>query len=346
MNLTMNTRLQSVSALTLFLAVSSPALLPWLTQKPSQAEEQPLQPVPVTSFHQAPSAPPDTADQGLDWRARLSQQDFAQRTEAFHQATRQAAWDSYLRGQLEDWAAGQDELAWTCHLILDQLRGDPFASMGIPSHPGSLFQRFMGGAPFTGTGLDQMLGMSAPQGWGSPGFSLPNGQAIPMGKSQGYRLEVTPDGAKLHVETSGPEGTDSQTFEADSLEQLQETYPDLLGQDLGQGAGLERLFSSQLLPKVPMAPSPGAIPTDVLGVLVTEVDGGLLVSEVSPRTMARALGLQPGDTLTELLGRPTPTVAEVQAALGSWDSKQPLEAQWLDSSGSPRAGTWKPQADR
>ena len=340
----MNTRLQSVSALTLLVAASTPALLPWLNQEPTQDDA--LQPVPGTSYHQAPSAPQSAPDQGLDWYNRLTQEDFHQRAQAFRQAKSMAARDSQLRGLLTEWAAGQDELAWTCHLLLDQLQTDPFASMGVPRDPGSLFHRAFGADPFNGSGFEQLFGLANPLDLGSPGLGFPGGSGIPMGKSQGYRLEITPDGAKLHIETNGPEGSESQTFEADSLEELQASYPDLLGQDLDLSPELRPLFPSSLRPLGDVPTQPGKIRTDVLGVLVTEVDRGLQISEVFPRTMAHKLGLRPGDTLTELLGRPTATVADVQAALSQWDSELPLSAQWLDSSGAEKTGTWRAAAAR
>ena len=54
------------------------------------------------------------------------------------------------------------------------------------------------------------------------------------------------------------------------------------------------------------------------------VDGGVLVVEVPPGTVAEAAGLQPGDVLTHVGGAAVKSIGELRRGLAGTDAELPL----------------------
>lgn len=66
---------------------------------------------------------------------------------------------------------------------------------------------------------------------------------------------------------------------------------------------------------------------DNLGI-VLETDRGDTVRRVVPGSVAKQVGLQPGDRLITLANRPIASFADASFALDSWKSDQPMPVEW------------------
>lgn len=341
-------------------ALTCGALLTTSVLASSGAKQAPtgLQPVaPPSAPHRlapvqltAPGAP------ATSWREALSSEDFEQRATAFDQAVEAARRDATLRTALGEWAEDKSlgELAWTAHLILHEVNKQPAHSFGFGAQDPfqglfgdrDPFQDFFGGGdPFAGL---------FPRGLGSAPLpqQLPSSSGGMQMQGRSFSMETTPDGVKVRVETEGPDGTQTQEFEADSLEDLQATHPELFedqGLQVFSGQAPGGLFGhAQGLVPAPMLPA-GKVRTDVLGVMVREVaessagPGGLLVERVLPGTIAAAVGLEKGDVVLRVAGMPVATSADVKAALRDRDDDEGVVVEWRDAAGDVQAGSWEPE---
>ena len=232
---------------------------------------------------------------GLDleaWRARLSDPDFPARAGALDEAAALAAHDAGMRAALEAWATGRDELAWTAWLALRQadhadaapsrgLRTAPHGGAWMPfvHPPGTTFgpdgptwpgqqsgtpSPFGTWDPFGGGGLDVWFGGP----FGAPG--LPDGA-----ERGGLSISVGPDGVEVRVEEATDEGTETRTYGADSMEELEAAHPELFaeggalegfsadGPGLpgpgGPAVGDDDPFHGGLFGRAPL-PGPGSLP--------------------------------------------------------------------------------------
>jgi hypothetical protein len=256
--------------------------------------------------------------------------------------------DPELRAALEEWAAAPDdrELAWTAHVILD-LAEHRVRSNATPTLPfgGSLFDDPFPQLPF----------IQAPNFGGSPFDAffrdrLQPGQGGGTFERKQSSFEVTPDGVKLHIETTGPDGTQTETFEAETMEELKAAHPELFE----QGGLVPRMQVGERFGLLPKAAAPGAGPgfdltpgqlrTDILGVLVgagADVDG-LIVQRVFPGTIAAELGLGIGDTIVRINERKVSGVEDIQAELAARSADGALEVEWVGPRGTHHTATWKP----
>ncbi len=347
--------------LTSLLALLGTSLLAAYLAHPSAAQSQGLQPVAPPAGPGTPTGPnlvapaPAPTQAGPSWREELTQLDLAQRTLAFDRAVEAARTDPALRDSLQAWAddPSQPELAWTAHLVLhlaaDSHDPNPFGAPFFrrPSLPGfddDLFESFF-------RGFD-----SNPFG-GSP-FAPNTGQS----QGQSFSMETGPDGVKVLVETSGPSGTETQEYTAESLDELRTTHPELFvdGGPLGSlqmgtrtpFGGLTPFFGRG--PAIPGAPQVqgglqpvvpwGTTRTDVLGVMVREEAEGLRVLEVLPGTIAASVGLEPGDLVLGVGGKRVRTTLDVRAALEARAPAGAVIVEWLDEEGRAQSATWDPPA--
>ena len=330
----------------------------------------PLKPVPPGPDAVAPpDAVPEEED--VEWSALLAEPDLDARAAGFWRALEALPTNADLRALLEAWSADPagGELAWTARLLLElDARGagnaDPAPTYrfphltptqpylkgptgGWPTPPTpwgagpSPFDSLFGGDPFQG-----LFGGEDPFG-GSP-FLQPGAGAT--GKST--RIELTPDGVRVHVETTDAEGTSTEVYEAESLEALEREHPELFAD------GSLRTFGQRpgtgLVPRLPLAPGgglqpvPPAVRTDVLGIYAVAVPGpggvagGLRVQAIEPHSIAAALGLAPGDTVVRIDATPIATRADVATALAARADGAGLEVEWIDAAGTPRTRTWEP----
>jgi hypothetical protein len=180
------------------------------------------------------------------------------------------------------------------------------------------------------------------------GTTRGQGMSMQIGPDGSVKVQVQEKGPDGKVET--------KTYEAPDLETFQKNHPDVLQQNgLGMGLlrgnmlrGLSPLRGFQLdgprggwqiltpdtadpftgfEQATPAPPPPPAgkrlgisirdgIPDEVRKYLELDEGVGLQVEAVSPNTLAEALGLQPGDIVTHVGGKPVGSPQDVQQALG------------------------------
>jgi S1-C subfamily serine protease len=306
----------------------------------------------------AAPAPQALGQPATSWRDALTAEDFGERTQAFDQAVAAVRGDATLRAALEEWAANRSlgELAWTAHLILHEAAkapalpslfggADPFGNM-IPDLFGD-----SSGDPFQGL-FDGFFQHGMPPQGLAPLPPLTPGTVERQSRS--FSLESTPDGVKVRVEKEGPDGTETEEYEAESLEALKAAHPELfqaggLGLQPMSSGGLRALFPQTLGGGFPGAMpfgTPHGVRTDVLGVMVRTAaagEAGLLVERVLPGTIAAAVGLEAGDTVVRVAGAPVSSSEEVKAALRDRDDDEGVVVEWLDRDGKPQSGAWAPE---
>ena len=176
------------------------------------------------------------------------------------------------------------------------------------------------------------------QGLRERAFRLPQGQED--FSSSGVKVQRDADGSvRVEVREQTPEGNvDEQVYEAESLEALEQQYPELMekyGLEL-EGEGTFRFDlrgdpfrqRSGWDPFRPRAPRRGDARPELLGVFVEPVDGALrqelqllegehLVVRRVDEGLGRQLGVQEGDVILELNGVTLTSSAEVRRALRS-----------------------------
>lgn len=327
----------------LFMVASSLALI-W-HQDPGPTGLQPVQPPPsgqlqpVQPFALSPQAPPT-----LDWRSALKDANLDARMATVWQALDAVGHDAELRAALQDWAVADDdrELAWTAHLILD------LADRGVRSRAQSTSP--FGSLPW-GNAFPQLPFFQTPSFGGNPFDALwPDPLQPGTGGGTFERkqtsFEMTPDGVKMHIETTGPDGTQTETFEAETMDELKAAHPELF-----EGGGLvPRMSGGSLFGFGPHSTGPAlggpvhGLRTDVLGVMVaTDAEGdGLLVQRVFADTIAGALGLNAGDRIVRINARPITRIEDIKAELEARAADGALEVEWIGSRGTHHTATWKP----
>lgn len=188
------------------------------------------------------------------------------------------------------------------------------------------------------------------------------------GRSQGLRVQIGPDGA-VHVEVEEKDdkgAIDKKVYEAPDLETFQREHPGILQQN-GLGLGLSpwrgntRVFRGPVEPGwqidldplqqriVPFGgtrtdadPVPAPAPGRRLGVTIRpeigpelreylglEAGVGLMVDGVQDESLAKALGLQRGDIVVEIAGKPIGNARDVQDALAPIDKGQDVKVQFV-----------------
>lgn len=185
--------------------------------------------------------------------------------------------------------------------------------------------------------MDQMMRNGSPGargGWLQPAPRTPQGGGS---SSQSFQLQVGPDGVTLESTENVDGQEQKKTYKAKDMDELLQNYPELrekLGDnlrfDLRGAPGRNWLFLDDGLPDDSWIRSPRptvAPPTDVLGIysqklspeeakaLGLEPEQGLRVERIEPGTIAQILGIQRGDTIVELNGKPVYSADDVRRML-------------------------------
>lgn len=320
----------------------------------------------------------DAASENFDaslWAQGL-RDDSLERRLANHDALLRAAdHNPAVRSQLQDWAANEEqlELAFTASLMLRELDARPQRS--FPGH-GRLPSVFGGGANGGGS-IDDLFrelqsfdpfgarsGSNFGPGAGGTLHGFPQSPGLQsLQQSSGVRIEVGPDGVKVHVEETENGESKTRSYEADSMQELLELHPELEA-ELGAAGGMQipswlgngaRAVAPQSAPDFPRglrSLRPVAPPMHQLGIrmLLPEMrrmnfdgvhdDVGLQVVEVVPGSLAAAIGVQPGELVIAIDGRTIRSAQDVRDALSDHVEGQSLEVECVNTEGKVRVRTW------
>lgn len=329
-----------------------PRKLERLTDSDASKASAPLRLAPVAAQAFEPQA----------WRTRLTDGDLTARERSYEELLDLAREDRKARQALEDWSRANDapELAWTARLALRELDRVPrtashWRSGAAPFGPRvgpsgdwndlrsrlDQLERHFGGMDSMFEDLrSQMDDLMQNGGPGMPGGRLAPPPQVPQSgraRSQGFQMQVGPDGVTLETTENVDGQEQKKTYKARDMEELLQNYPELrekLGDnlrfDLRGAPGRNWLFLDDGLPDDSWIRSPRASvapPTDVLGIysqkltpeeakaLGLEPEQGLRVERIEPGTIAQILGIQRGDTIVELNGKPIYSADDVRRIL-------------------------------
>ncbi|HTF91339.1 MAG TPA: PDZ domain-containing protein [Planctomycetota bacterium] len=307
----------------------------------------------------AQSTPQDFGDAST-WRERFESKDLGARETDFEDLVSRAAQSDEARASLETWSKDEDhlEFAWTCRLALREAKAraarmDPLG--GVDDRFEELRRRMFGNQPGDDR-FDNFLlldpfsnfQMGHFQGGGplsiDPFQSLPGGAGV-RSESEGFSLEMGPDGVKTHVKKNVDGEIKDEEYTAKSLDELLAAHPELSGHVNG-GMALRLGRPGFLL-------DGGArlgLRTDKLGVYVPAQaepgTSGLRIERVQPGSLATELGLEAGQTLVTINGRGVATRDDISKALAERDPDAALEVEVRDADGNTSTKTWKPDASR
>jgi len=226
--------------------------------------------------------------------------------------------------------------------------------------------------------LDRMF-QNVPQSGATPQpGSAPRSGLHAQRKS--FRMQSGPDGVEVHVDEDVNGETKTRTYKARTMDELLEANPELkdrlgsggtmqfFGTGPRSGFSFRTPFGSGPDPKTLVMPDdgdrwatpakpleplmPGKTRTDILGVLYTkpspevrerrnlEEGVGIEVERTEPGTIASALGVQAGDVLVALNGRPLKDRADVVTALKERKDGEPVKLELVDAKGRRHTLTW------
>ncbi len=277
-------------------------------------------------------ATPVQAAPETTWRERLTEEDLDRRELAFDEVVISVRSDRALRGALERWAKGTDDLAWTSRLVLKAVSS---TDTDFPWAPFFNDDNFGGWHGFPGRFLsdndffpDDLLQTPPQRGW--------QGQKT---EGQSVKVEVGPDGVRVELNELQPDGSSERlVYEAESLDELLELHPELKDRmdlvpplslstpRLGRADSFRNLL--QLDPRkaftVPQARAPwdSAARRDVLGVYLAEDEKTLTIDTVVPGSYAQAMGLTPGQELLEVNGQVVSNVQDVHNAMAAYAAEK------------------------
>jgi len=317
------------------------------------------------------------------WKDRLTSRDLDQREAAFTEFTEALRRDPALMKAAQGWRDGSDsDLAWTTRLALREAHGaradSPFQSRFYGQGPGrddlrsrmDEMQRRFGDLDRMFDDFERRLNPnSGGMGFGPQPFTR-NGITA---EHQGYSLSITPDGVKVEIEENVGGKRETKTYEAKSLEELYDEYPELKNKIGGsveihhgprawwQGDKDDEFFRAPALPPqgggtraTPPLPLQGGMRTDRLGVGIGEfsaeereeaklADGvGLKVASVEPNSVASKLGIEVGDVIVEVNGRTIKGAPDVLEVLSQRQGDQNIVVTLVDADGKTRTMTWQP----
>ena len=286
------------------------------------------------------------------WRARLENQDLRARENDFDELVSRAAKNAEARATLESWAQDEThrEFAWTCRLALREARArsthaDPFGGMDDTFE--ELRQRMFSGQHGADPFGDFFLLDPFAHGGGTFGFAPfpgPSGGGHVQSSSEGFSLEVGPDGVKAHVKQDVGGEVHDEEYTAATVDELLAAHPELASKIHGSGGALRFSFPGLGSGRT-LAPR-----TDRLGVYVPQEpeDGavGLRIQSVLPGTLAEELGLEPGQVIVSIDGREIRTRDDISSALRERASDATLEVEVRGADGVTATKSWKPDASR
>ena len=309
------------------------------------------------------SAPADLGD-ARAWREPLQSPDLSARESVFEALVDQALGSEEALARLEAWSNDREQLefAWTCRLALREARArsKAFGSWSQADDPFEALRQHMfsggsGSAPFGGfMELDPFA-----QRWGGAQSLFDRLQGAQQGsiaqsKSEGFTLEMGPDGVEARVKTQVDGEQHEELYSAKTLEELLLAHPELSehvkAQSLGNGNGLGMRFG---LPGFDFDSRLARGPrTDVLGVYVSTDPklaapnpNGLRIERVQPGSLAEKLGLEAGQVLTSLNGRSLKTRDDISSALRERKSDEAVVVEVRCPDGGLSTKTWKPSSE-
>ena len=325
---------------------------------------------PQTSLHSGlnPQAADSRSgqDEARDWRERLQNADLGAREIEFEALINQARESESARARLEAWSKDSEhlEFAWTCRLALRELnaRGNS-ANFNGANGPWNQFadpfealrsRMFSGGPgndPFGGFMLMDPFapGRGGMHGMLDPFQNLPQGSNL-QSESEGFSLEVGPDGVKARVKKNvdGEEHVDE--YSAKTLDELLLAHPELSSRIHGGNSGGFGMHFG--LPGFDLDRGPGGkLRTDVLGVYIatessTDSDSnGLRIERVQPGSLAEKLGLEAGQILVSLNGRALKTRDDISSVLRERRADEAIEVEVRGEDGALSTKTWKPSEE-
>ncbi|MEO6711427.1 MAG: PDZ domain-containing protein [Planctomycetota bacterium] len=289
------------------------------------------------------------------WRERFESKDLGVREADFENLVSRAAQSDEARASLETWSRDEDhlEFAWTCRLALREAKSRA-SRMNSPGGIDDRFEELRQRLFANQSGDDRFDGFllldpfSNLQGGGAlsidPFHSLQGGPAV-RSESEGFSLEMGPDGVKAHVKKNVDGEIRDEEYTAKTLDELLAAHPELSGHVNG-GMALR-------LGRPGFSLDGGArlgLRTDKLGVYVpAEAEpgsSGLRIERVQPGSLAAELGLEAGQTLVTIDGRAVATRDDISKALAERDPAAALEVEVRDADGNTSTKTWKPDASR
>jgi bifunctional DNA-binding transcriptional regulator/antitoxin component of YhaV-PrlF toxin-antitoxin module len=162
------------------------------------------------------------------------------------------------------------------------------------------------------------------------------------------RVSITqgPDGVKVTITRTEDGEEVTESYAADSMEELLASHPELKDRGLGgmrfgwiDRPGVLRWQMHRLRPPTlldpnldlhlsPLRPTPGVDPNR-LGVYVSEDPAreGLVIESVEPKSIAEKLGLQEGDVLLKLNDRPVKQASSVRGILQKVKAGEEVRAE-------------------
>lgn len=293
------------------------------------------------------------------WQTALQIEDLDQRERNFNELVELARRDPAVRQQLDAWAAGNDDLAWTARLALREVRPvaaafqlKPFSHQGLETRFGDLHERLRE--------LETMF-EDAGRGYGlwvENDFDLmpmPQGGATRQ-EAKSYQIEIGPDGARVKVKENVDGQESTEEYKGESLEELFEANPELReriqvktgGADLWRDP-FDNLRRRGLLPDESLLPR-----TDMLGIefeqptpalakrLDLEPGVGLVVLRTVPGTIANILGIKRNDVLIRLNDNELYNGDDVSRVLRERQPEADVAVTLVDARGQQRTLTWHP----
>ncbi len=160
-------------------------------------------------------------------------------------------------------------------------------------------------------------------------------QGLQGGRQQGMSLRIADDGVRLEQKSVGEDGAEQvEVFEAPDLETFRQRYPGMLEKAgmggfavqlplrLRGGAAAPRLGAPDVAPLPPVTgsgPRLGVICRPSISAELLEhlgIDGGLMVEQVQPGSLAATIGVKPSDIVVQIGQDPILRTEDVQRALG------------------------------
>ncbi len=303
-------------------------------------------------------APVDDLGDEQAWRERLQNHDLAVRERDFEALVQRAGESDRGRTQLEQWAADDShvEFAWTCRLALRELKArsksmawpsgheDPFEALRQRMFPGAQGRDPLGGFLF----MDPFArvpgglhGLNDPFQADTPGLES---------HSDGFSLEMGPDGVKARVKTRVDGEEHEEEYTAKTLDELLLAHPELRSRIGGGNAGGGFNFRFGM-PGFDLERA-SVMRTDVLGVYIASGSSagqsagtGLRIERVQPGSLAQKLGLEPGFVLTSLNGRNLNSRDDISSALRERKPDQEVIVEYRDREGATSTRSWTPSED-
>ncbi|MFO1011007.1 MAG: PDZ domain-containing protein [Planctomycetota bacterium] len=315
------------------------------------------------------------------WKTKLSARDLAARERDFDALVELARRDDGARTALENWAKdeGAGELAWTSRLALRELdraprgagngwRRTPARSFAAPDFDDlqrqmdELHRRF-GGMDDLFSDLQRQMDDLFQGGGPATGPGLQNRVDA---HSESFSMKMGPDGVEVTVEEGEGDARHTQTYKANSLEELLEAHPELAdrihgdGSNLSFGPGVRTFHGSTpfAAPARPLLPGISGRETPRLGIQCTQPSAdeakelgldegvGLRAETVVAGSLAERLGIQKGDVLVELNGTKITKREDVAEVLQARKSGDELRATIVDAKGKRRSLSYVQKAPR